>query len=46
MAKAKVSTIKAFLTKPKRKRKGMHSKKKFSKLKSSRFYKKISVGQG
>jgi hypothetical protein len=46
MAKAKVSSIAAFMAKPKRKRKGVHSKKKFSKLKSSRFYKKISVGQG
>jgi hypothetical protein len=47
MAKAKASSsVKAFLLKPKRKRKGIHSKTKFSKSKGSKHYKKISVGQG
>jgi len=47
MAKAKASvSVKAFLTKPKRKRKGVHSKTKFSKSKGAKNYKKISVGQG
>lgn len=34
------------LNKPKIKRKGVHSKKKTSKLKSSKNYKKLSRGQG
>jgi hypothetical protein len=46
MAKAKISSIAAFLTKPKRKRKGIHSKTKTSKSKGSTNYVKRSVGQG
>ena len=47
MAKAKASvSVKAFLLKPKRKRKGVHSKTKFSKSKGAKNYKKLSVGQG
>jgi hypothetical protein len=46
MAKAKVSTIKAFLAKPKRSRKGVHAKTKTSKSKNSTNYLKLSRGQG
>lgn len=46
MAKAKVSIIKAFLAKPKRKRKGVHAKTKTSKSKTAKNYVKRSVGQG
>jgi len=46
MAKAKVSSIKAFLAKPKRKRKGVHAKTKSSKSKTAHNYVKRSVGQG
>lgn len=42
---AKQSTIK-FVKKVKRKRPGVHSKKKYSKLRSSKYYKKLNVGQG
>lgn len=46
MAKVKTSSIAAFLTKPKRKRKGVHAKTKTSKSKSADNYSKRSVGQG
>jgi hypothetical protein len=46
MAKSKVNTTSTFLPKPKRKRPGVHSKKRFSKIKGSKLYKKLSVGQG
>lgn len=46
MAKAKVSNIKVFLAKPKRKRKGIHAKTKSSKSKTATNYIKRSVGQG
>lgn len=46
MAKSKTSAIKAFLAKPKRKRKGVHAKTKTSKLKQSKNYIKLSRGQG
>ena len=46
MAKAKISSIAAFLKKPKRKNKGVHSKTKTSKSKGSANYFKRSVGQG
>jgi hypothetical protein len=46
MAKAKVNTVNAFSPNPRKKRPGIHSKKKYSKLKSSKLYKKISRGQG
>lgn len=46
MAKDKKTTASAFTPKPKRKRKGVHSKNKSSKLKGSKNYKKLNVGQG
>lgn len=47
MAKAKTqSTAAAFRARPKRKRPGIHAKSKTSKLKSSKNYKKRTVGQG
>ena len=46
MAKTKVSNISAFMAKPKRKRKGIHSKKKTSRSKTATNYVKRSVGQG
>lgn len=46
MAKPKLTSIKAFLAKPKRKRKGVHAKTKTSKSKSATNYVKISRGQG
>jgi hypothetical protein len=45
MAKTKQTTVK-FVKKERKKRPGIHSKKKFSKLKSSKNYKKLNVGQG
>ena len=46
MAKAKISSISAFMAKPKRKRKGIHAKTKTSKSKTAHNYVKRSVGQG
>jgi hypothetical protein len=47
MAKAKqTQTSRAFIAKPKKNNKGIHSKKKTSQLKSSKNYKKLYVGQG
>ncbi len=46
MAKAKTSSIAAFMAKPKRKRKGVHAKTKTSKSKSATNYVKLSRGQG
>lgn len=46
MAKVKTSSISAFMGKPKRKRKGLHSKCKSSKSKGAKNYVKRSVGQG
>ena len=46
MAKAKTSSIAAFMAKPKRKRKGIHAKTKTSKSKTAHNYVKRSVGQG
>jgi hypothetical protein len=46
MAKAKVSSIAAFMAKPKRKRRGIHSKKKTSRSKTATNYVKLSRGQG
>lgn len=43
---AKVATTSSFNPKPKKKRPGIHGKKKTSKLKTSKLYKKVSVGQG
>ena len=43
---AKVNTVNSFTPNPKKKRPGVHSKKKFSKLKTSKLYKKVSKGQG
>ncbi len=45
MAKIKQSGT-TFIAKPKKKRPGVHSKCRFSKLKSSKNYKKVSRGQG
>ena len=45
-AKAKTSATKAFIKKPKKKRPGIHSKCRHSKLKSSKLYKKLNQGQG
>jgi hypothetical protein len=45
MAKIKQSST-SFVAKPKRKRPGVHAKTKYSHLKSSKNYKKISRGQG
>jgi len=46
MSKIKASTSNSFTPNPRKKRPGVHSKKKFSKLKSSKLYKKVSRGQG
>ena len=46
MAKAKISAVKLFKDKPKRKRPGVHAKTKSSKLKGSKNYLKKYVGQG
>jgi len=46
MAKVKTSTAVVHRDKPKKKRKGIHSKKKSSTSKSSKNYKKPYVGQG
>ncbi len=47
MAKSKTTTsLKQFLKKPRKKRPGVHSKKRASKLKTSKNYLKRSVGQG
>jgi len=48
MAAKKTSTtsVKQFVRKAKRKRPGIHAKTKYSKLKKSRSYKKLYVGQG
>jgi hypothetical protein len=45
-AKAKTSSVTSYIAKPKRKRPGVHSKSKTSKLKSSKNYKKLYTGQG
>lgn len=45
-AKVKTSATKAFIKKPKKKRPGVHSKCKYSKIKSSKLYKKLNRGQG
>jgi hypothetical protein len=46
MAKAKSTQTTTFIPKPKRKRPGVHAKTKFSKLKGSKNYLKVNVGQG
>jgi hypothetical protein len=45
-AKAKTSSVISYIAKPKRKRPGIHSKSKASKLKNSKNYKKLYIGQG
>jgi hypothetical protein len=45
-AKTKVSSTTTKIEKPRRKRPGVHSKCKTSKLKSSKNYKKLYRGQG
>lgn len=46
MAKKTTTTTSNYLAKPRVKRPGIHSKKKTSKLKSSKNYKKLYRGQG
>lgn len=46
MAKSKVAEVKAFASKNKVRRKGVHSKKSTSKLVTSKNYKKSYRGQG
>lgn len=46
MAKVKQTSTSTFKRKPRRKRPGIHSKTKSSKLKGSKNYVKIYVGQG
>lgn len=47
MAKAsKNSNVSTFLKKTSKKRPGVHSTSKYSKLKSSKHYKKLNKGQG
>jgi len=46
MAKAKGQSITSFLSKPKKKNKGVHSKSKTSKTKSSKNYTKVYSSQG
>ena len=45
-AKAKTSSVTSYIEKPKRKRPGVHAKSKTSKLKNSKNYKKLYIGQG
>ena len=45
-AKAKTSSVTSYIAKPKRKRPGIHAKSKTSKLKNSKNYKKLYIGQG
>jgi hypothetical protein len=45
-AKSKTSSVVNFIAKPKRKRPGVHAKSKTSKLKNSKNYKKLYIGQG
>ena len=44
--KAKTSTVRVFIAKPKKKRKGIVAKTKSSRSKQSKHYVKRSVGQG
>lgn len=46
MAKTTTTSVRAFLSKPKKKRAGKHSKKKSSINKKSKYYKKPYKGQG
>jgi hypothetical protein len=46
MAKAKINTTVKHKTKQEVNRPGVHAKTKFSKLKTSKHYKKLSRGQG
>ena len=46
MSAAKTSKLIIFRRRNKKKRKGIHSKKKFSRSKNAKFYKKLSRGQG
>jgi hypothetical protein len=45
-AKVKTSSVTNYITKPKRKRPGVHAKSKTSKSKNSKNYKKLYIGQG
>jgi len=44
--KTSTNTVRQFVKRAKRKRPGIHAKTKYSKLKKSRNYKKLNVGQG
>lgn len=46
MAKTKTQTASTYQAKPKVKRPGVHAKTKTSKIKTSKLYRKLSVGQG
>lgn len=46
MAKTTTQSVRAHLAKPKKKRPGVHSKKKTSKSKKSKHYQKSYKGQG
>ncbi len=45
-AKAKTSSVNSYISKPRKKRPGVHAKSKTSKLKNSKNYKKLYIGQG
>jgi hypothetical protein len=45
-AKAKTSSVTSYIAKPRKKRPGVHAKSKTSKLKKSKNYKKLYIGQG
>ena len=45
-AKAKTSSVSSYIAKQIKKRPGVHAKSKTSKLKNSKNYKKLYIGQG
>jgi hypothetical protein len=44
--KSKTSSVNSYIAKPRKKRPGVHAKSKTSKLKNSKNYKKLYIGQG
>ena len=44
--KSKTSSVSSYIAKPRKKRPGVHAKSKTSKLKNSKNYKKLYIGQG
>ena len=44
--KTKTSSVTSYIAKPRKKRPGVHAKSKTSKLKNSKNYKKLYIGQG